>query len=336
MNEMIQGNASKKRVFGFIISMFACLALVLSFLPAQAIADDTEIAIPDDKVELIYTGNAQIAVAANDGYTLTYTAGDSTIDTDDKGNVVVTDCDEYTVKATLKSGYTWKGGGTNEQTITVTVDPADFAKDVKIIVPAQTYTGKAIEPSVKAEFGDKVLKEDVDYVIKGYDNNVNEGTATVFVEGKGNFEGSQFVKFEITNTKIIYRLYNPYTGQHHYTANKDEYDALPGYGWKQEGEGWKAPIKSGKLVYRLYNKSSGDHHYTTDANEVKELVALGWVDETSEENSWYSDDAEKTPVFRLFNPNETVGTHHYTLDTNERDTLVRYGWKDEKTAWYAK
>lgn len=341
MNEMIQSIPSKKRIIGFIASMLACLALVLSFVPAQAIADDPAsgpVAYPNDKVELVYTGDAQIAVAANPGYTLTYVGGtDSSIETDKNGNVVVTDCGTYKITARLAGDCTWPGGGKDDVEIAVTVKPADFAKSVVISIPTQVYTGKPLEPAVAAKFGDKELKEGTDYVIKGYDNNVDEGTATVFVEGMGNFEGSQFVKFEISNTTTVYRLYNPYTGQHHYTIDANEYEELGKIGWTQEGEGWKAPVKSDTLVYRLYNKYSSDHHYTTDANEVKELVELGWTDETEPGvNTWYSDDAETTPVYRLFNPNETIGTHHYTLDTNERDTLVSYGWHDEDTAWHAK
>lgn len=334
MNEMIKGNASTKRVFGYIACLIACLALVLSFVPAQAIAASKEVPLPEDKVELVYTGDAQIAVAANEGYELTYTAGTtSSPDEDDEGNIVVTDCGEYKVTAELKQDYTWPGGGPNDINITITVTPADFAKDVEITIPTQTYTGKALTPSIKATFGDTVLKENTDYVIKGYDNNTNEGTATVFVEGMGNFKGSQFAKFEITNTQVVYRLYNPYTGQHLYTIDSNEYEELGKLGWNQENEAWKSPLKSEKPIYRLYNPNSGDHHYTMDANEYKELGEIGWEQEGVK---LYSDEAETTPVFRLFNPNETIGTHHYTLDKNERDTLVGYGWKDEGTAWYAK
>ena len=36
----------------------------------------------------------------------------------------------------------------------------------------------------------------------------------------------------------VYRLYNPYSGDHHYTTNAGEWDALAKTGWRKEGIGW--------------------------------------------------------------------------------------------------
>jgi len=44
--------------------------------------------------------------------------------------------------------------------------------------------------------------------------------------------------------------------------------------------------------------------------------------------------ASGEPLFRQFNPYETIGTHNYTLSVAERDNLVSLGWKDEGIAWY--
>ena len=76
----------------------------------------------------------------------------------------------------------------------------------------------------------------------------------------------------------IYRLYNPYSGEHLFTTDANEYTTLVGLGWSYEGVNWGAP-ESGASVYRLYNQWSGDHHYTTYANERDTLVELGWEDE---------------------------------------------------------
>ena len=41
--------------------------------------------------------------------------------------------------------------------------------------------------------------------------------------------------------KIIYRLYNPsQNDQHHLTTDKNEYDTIPKWGWKKEGEAMRA------------------------------------------------------------------------------------------------
>lgn len=143
-------------------------------------------------------------------------------------------------------------------------------------------------------------------------------------------------------TKQVWRLYNPYTGEHHYTTAQNEYAELQKVGWNGEGEAWLAYTK-GEPVYRLYNPfvAGGDHHYTLDANERATLKKLGWEDEGI---AWYSMsevDIQKTaapvePLYRLYNPYAVTGTHHYTTSALERDALVEQGWEYEKVAWYGR
>ena len=52
----------------------------------------------------------------------------------------------------------------------------------------------------------------------------------------------------------IYRLYNRSTGEHFYTGNRKERNALRRFGWVYEGVGWVAPGRSDTPVYRLYNR----------------------------------------------------------------------------------
>ena len=134
-------------------------------------------------------------------------------------------------------------------------------------------------------------------------------------------------------TKVMYRLYNEWTGEHFYTASATERDSLSKVGWDYEGAAWSAPEKSGSPVYRLYNPwvDGGDHHYTTDAHEYAALKEAGWRQEGV---GWYSDDARGEALYRLYNPYATTGTHHYTADANERDQLQTLGWDYEGVAWY--
>ncbi|MBO1307752.1 C39 family peptidase [Enterococcus sp. 669A] len=128
----------------------------------------------------------------------------------------------------------------------------------------------------------------------------------------------------------MYRLYNPNSGEHFYTANGIERDITVNAGWNYEGVGWSAP-EGGQPVYRLYNPNAGDHHYTLDANERDHLKGVGWRDEGI---SWYSP-SDGLPLYRLYNPNAKAGSHHYTLNGAERDNLQRVGWRYEGIAWYA-
>ena len=133
------------------------------------------------------------------------------------------------------------------------------------------------------------------------------------------------------DTVEMYRLYNPNSGEHFYTANPDEQSMLIYLGWRDEGTGWIAPNMSNTPVYRLYNPNAGEHHYTTDAGERDSLVAVGWNDEGI---GWYSDDAQTVPLYRQYNPNAFANNHNYTTSLGENDWLVSLGWQAEGIGWY--
>nr|WP_202898605.1 leucine-rich repeat domain-containing protein [[Eubacterium] cellulosolvens] len=128
------------------------------------------------------------------------------------------------------------------------------------------------------------------------------------------------------------RLYNSFTKEHFYTTSTYERDVLYNGGWKYEGVGWYAPVKSGTPVYRLYNPFVRDHHYTTDAHEKDVLSSkYGWKYEGI---GWYSDDSKGVPLYRRYCPGLKTGAHHYTKDSGEAKHLVKVGWRDEGIAWY--
>lgn len=72
------------------------------------------------------------------------------------------------------------------------------------------YSGSAFKPTVAVKLGTTTLKAGVDYTVS-YSNNVEPGTATVTVSGRGNYAGSVKTQFEIkenadnpTNRKGVY------------------------------------------------------------------------------------------------------------------------------------
>ena len=129
----------------------------------------------------------------------------------------------------------------------------------------------------------------------------------------------------------MYRLYNPNSGEHFYTAAEAERDNLEIQGWRYEGVGWVAPMKSNTPIYRLYNNNAGDHHYTMNATERDGLVRVGW---RYEGIGWYSDDSKAAPIYRQYNPHARSGAHNYTASVSERDSLIRAGWRNENVGWY--
>lgn len=129
----------------------------------------------------------------------------------------------------------------------------------------------------------------------------------------------------------MYRLYNPYSGEHFYTASTAERDHLDSIGWNYEGIGWDAP-DTGSDVYRLYNPYGGDHHYTLSANERDMLVNAGW---RYEGVGWKSaDPKDGVPLYRQYNPYASSGSHNYTASKTENDYLASIGWNAEGIGWY--
>lgn len=126
----------------------------------------------------------------------------------------------------------------------------------------------------------------------------------------------------------MYRLYNPNSGEHFYTASENERDNVLFAGWKYEGTGWVAP-STGSPVYRLYNPNAGDHFYTLSSFERDKLVSVGW---NYEGISWYS--GGSIPLYRSYNPNALAGAHNYTTSMAEANNLTNAGWRNEGTAWY--
>ncbi len=237
-----------------------------------------------------------------------------------------------TVTVTGKGNYKDSASGTFK------INPASIAK-AAVAVPDQEWTGKPIAPVPTVTLSGRQLTVGAkgDCKVTSYDNNVDEGTATVTVVGQGNYTGTAKGTFKIEDPAVpVYRLYNKKTSEHLYTLGKNEYDQLPVItegDWVQEGIAWYAPKKSNTPVYRLYNKKSGDHHYTTSKAEADALVANhGWTLETT---AFYSDDAKRVPLYRLYNGRLQRGQHHYTADANERRGLTtRFGWKYETIGFY--
>lgn len=145
--------------------------------------------------------------------------------------------------------------------------------------------------------------------------------------------GSDKVDYE---TVVMYRLYNPNTGEHFFTGSEEERDNLVTVGWNFEGDAWNAPVSTGEAVYRLYNPNTGDHHYTMSQEEVQNLEEVGWKYEGVAWNCAPADDPESVAQYRLFNPNAESGIHHYTSSEQERDHLVEEGWRFEGIGWYGR
>ena len=68
--------------------------------------------------------------------------------------------------------------------------------EVKLKTASYIYDGEEKKPEVEVNDGNTILTKDKDYTLR-YSNNINIGTATVTIEGKGNYTGIITKEFEI-------------------------------------------------------------------------------------------------------------------------------------------
>ena len=114
-----------------------------------------------------------------------------------------------------------------------------------------------------------------------YTANVQEGIGAGFAQ-----EGPSFNLFADSNeaegATDIYRLFNPTTGKHFFTANKQEADTAAGAGYSMEGvagEAYTTARPGTTAVERYYNPAIGAHLYTSSPQEQETLPGLGYTRE---------------------------------------------------------
>ena len=96
-----------------------------------------------------------------------------------------------TITITGKGNFT----GTTSKTFSIS---ARAMSDTSVAnISSQTYTGNGISPLPTITYNNKTLKKDTDYTLS-YSDNINAGTATITITGKGNFTGMTETTFIIT------------------------------------------------------------------------------------------------------------------------------------------
>ena len=148
-----------------------------------------------------YSGEAQelVTVGSAEGGTMEYSLDGKTFT---EGIPTGTDAGEYAV------WYRVVGDGNHAdaepQQVAAAIAPADISQaEVTLAQTSYDHDGKAKEPAVTSVVLDgKTLAEGTDYDVS-YAGNVEAGTATVTVTGKGNYAGTASAQFTIANPKPI-------------------------------------------------------------------------------------------------------------------------------------
>ena len=66
---------------------------------------------------------------------------------------------------------------------------------------AQSYSGSEIKPEISISIDNKTLIPGVDFTVE-YVNNINPGTAYAVISGRGNYDGTVYKYFEISNINV--------------------------------------------------------------------------------------------------------------------------------------
>ena len=149
--------------------------------------------------------NEDITIAAIADRTYTGSAIEPEVTVTDGGTTLTLGTD-YTIGysanvnvGTATATITGKGNYSGEKAATFTIIPKAVTNDGITIaaIADQTYTGSAIEPAVTVKDGETTLALGTDYEV-AYSNNVNAGTATATITGKGNYSDSREAMFTIT------------------------------------------------------------------------------------------------------------------------------------------
>ena len=212
---------------------------------------------------------------------------------------------------------------------------------------ANEGTGEMDNQSMTYDVGEKLTKNT--FIRKGYKfigwNTTSDGTGTSYSDEQSinnlttvnNEIIKLYAQWEKINSIPVYRMYNPKTGEHLYTADAYEVSVIyKTQGWGFEGVGWYT-IESGIPVYRLYSPKFDNHLYTSDKNEMSIITSqYGWVFDNIingvPQPVMYSDG--DTEIYRLYNPAQN-DQHHLTTDKNEYNIIPQWGWRQEGVAMKA-
>ena len=96
-----------------------------------------------------------------------------------------------------------KGSFTGSKSVTFSIVGATNISGATVSgVSNKTYTGSAITQSITVSYGGKTLTAGTDYTVS-YGNNVNAGTATITITGKGSYTGTKTVNFTINAASLV-------------------------------------------------------------------------------------------------------------------------------------
>lgn len=240
--------------------------------------------------------------------------------------------DNHSTDVTIKSSSEAKIVTPDASLSNLAIKSVDITKPIKVTVKYDVAAIKANTSSDVIESTGTITK------VIDIENQTNPSQSSSNGTPTTSSESSSHVKpvnpGKPVKTKVIYRLYNPNTGEHFYPTSAYERNKDIAKGWRNEGTLEVAPT-SGKAIYRMYNPNAqgGDHYYTMSKYEASKLVQKGWKWDNNKKPVFYS--GGKKPVYVAYNSHAKTGAHNYTMSKYEQNSILHKGWKFGATAWYA-
>lgn len=142
-------------------------------------------------VDMWPSGTAPVKVS-----TPSWSCGDTSVASVSNGKVIARKVGKTTLSANVSLV-----GSTAKVSVPVEVVGKSIASASVLAIADKTYTGSAIKPKPTVKLGSNELVEGADYTL-GYKNNVNAGTATVTVTGRGSYAGTKTATFKINPASL--------------------------------------------------------------------------------------------------------------------------------------
>lgn len=199
----------------------------------------------------------------------------SAIDIDCLAGKKVNSLDIIPAGTVIEAKITGKGAYTGTKTVTFNFIGYNISK-ANVVIPNMVYTQKEItldesniQVTRKTKKGNETLVLGEDFIITGYKNNVNKGTAKVILQGIGSFGGTKEVSFKIVAKNMNYKV--SFNKNDSSATGKMTPTSLP-YGTKLPANTYKL---SGKKFKCWCTKPTEDAPFAQTYNNKEAFVRKG-------------------------------------------------------------
>ena len=195
-------------------------------------------------------------------------------------------------------------------------------------IPAQDYTGAAIQPALTVKLGSATLKAGTDYTVE-YENNVAKGTATIYVDGKGFYDSWAEGTFSIVDHIALSQCSISRISNQYYTGSALKPKPTVSYDGKKlrEGVDYTLTYSKNKAIGKATVSIKGKGSYTGSVNRSFSIVLDKGTWKQSGGKWWYSFAHGGYPKSVLL----TIGGSTYYFD---KSGYVVTGWKELSNGWH--